>query len=72
MGQGEYTPPVMVWMSDPQTPQHSMAMSTSWSSKVLSLYWEDVSLFLDGERELNSSSVPLAWRTYPIASGPGP
>lgn len=28
-------PPVMVWTSEPQTPQHSFTMSTSWSSKCL-------------------------------------
>src|SRR3954465_9342912 len=28
-------PPVMVWTSDPQTPQHSLTISTSFSSKCL-------------------------------------
>jgi hypothetical protein len=33
-------PPVIVWMSLPQTPQASIAMSTSWLPKAFGLNWD--------------------------------
>jgi hypothetical protein len=35
-------PPVIVWISEPQTPRHSLSISTSWSSKILGVNCETI------------------------------